>query len=92
MSTQKLYSQILTSLSVRINETADDEILLVQVAPVRDSERLVSYGVLDGAPDVDNADASLQETFSIVAEVAVDTLDTSFIGLVNVNTLDWAAE
>lgn len=92
MSTQKLYSQILTSLSVRINETADDEILLVQVAPVRDGERLVSYGVLDGTPDVDNADASLQETFSIVAEVAVDTLDTGFIGLVNVNTLDWAAE
>ena len=82
-----------TSDSVGVDEADRDEVVFgIERAPVRHSERLVRHGVADGAPDVDNADASLQETFSIVAEVAVDTLDTGFIGLVNVNTLDWAAE
>ena len=92
MSTQRLYSQRLTSLSVRINETADDEILLVQVAPVRDGERLVSYGVLDGAPDVDNADAGFQEAFSFVGEVIFNAFDGRLVRLIDVDLSLWCFE
>ncbi len=85
-------NEILTSLSVRVDKTADDKVLRVEVTPVRHCKRLVCDRVPDRPPHVDNADTSLQETFSVFAEMAVDPLDTGLVGLVDVYTLDWAAQ
>lgn len=59
--------------------------LLVKVAPVADSEGLVRDWVVDGTPDIDDANATLQKTFSIRAEVAVDSGDGGVEGLVDVD-------
>ena len=44
-------------------------------------------GVGDGPPDVDDADASLEETLSIFAEVPTHSGDASIEGLVDVDAL-----
>ena len=59
--------------------------LRVQSAPVRDSERLMGYRMADRAPDVDNTNTSLQETFSIGTKMPVDASNTSVECLVDVN-------
>ena len=75
-----------TSNSVRVDETDGNEIMLgVKVAPVGDGEGLVGDRMVNGAPDVDDTNASLQETFSICTKVAVHTSDGGIVGLVNVN-------
>ena len=59
--------------------------LLVKVAPVADSEGLVRDWVVDGPPDIDDANATLQKTFSIRAEMAMDAGDGGVEGLVDMN-------
>ncbi len=53
-------NEVLTPLSVRIDNAADDEILRVEVTPVRQCKRLVCDGVSDRTPNVDDSDTSLQ--------------------------------
>lgn len=83
---------ILTSLSVRIDNAADNEILRVEVTPVRQRKRLVCDGVPDRPPHVNDADTSLQETFRVFAKVAVDTLDTGLVSLGDVHLSHWATQ
>lgn len=60
------------------------------MTPVRDSQRLVCNGVPDRTPDVNDTNTPLQEAFRIVSEVAVNSLDTGLVGLVNVYALNRA--
>ena len=77
-----------TSNSVRVDETDGNEIMLgVKVAPVGDGEGLVGDRMVNGAPDVDDTNASLQETFSILAKVAMHAGNGSIVRLVNVDAL-----
>lgn len=59
--------------------------LFVQVTPVGDGEGLVSDGVVNGAPHVDDAYAPFQETFCIRTQVTVYTSDRGIISLINVD-------
>ena len=71
--------------AVRVDEVHRDEVLLVQVAPIRHSERLVGDGVVDGPPDVDDADTALEEPLGVVSEMTIDALHTGVERLVYVN-------
>ena len=57
----------------------------IERAPVGDGERLVCDGVRDGPPDVDDADAGLEEAVGLVGEVVLDALDGGFVRLVDVD-------
>ena len=71
--------------AVRVDEVHRDEILLAQVAPVRDRERLVRDWVVDRPPDVDDPHPTLEEAFRILGEVVLDALDARVVRLVDVN-------
>ncbi len=60
--------------------------LSVERAPVRDSKGKVGDGVTDGAPDVDETDARLEESFGVSAEVTMYATDTCIERLVDVDT------
>lgn len=62
-------------------------VLRVEMTPVRDCERLVGDGVVNGAPHVDDADASLQEAFRFLTEVVVDPCDRRIESLINMHAL-----
>ena len=68
-------------------QRALDEVGVVERAPVGDGERLVRDGVRDGPPDVDDADAGLEEAVGLVGKVVLDALDGGFVGLVDVDAL-----
>lgn len=59
--------------------------LSVEVAPVGDSERLVGDRVVNGAPYVNDTDASLQKAFCVLAKVTMHSGNGSIIRLVNVD-------
>ena len=78
--------------AVRVDEVHRDEVLLVQVAPVRHSERLVGDGVVNGPPDVDDADAGLEEAVGLVGEVVFDAFDGRLVRLIDVDLSLWCFE
>ena len=61
--------------------------LLVKVTPVGDSEGLVGGGVVNRTPHIDDAHASLQQTFGVLSEVAADASDRGGVALVDVYAL-----
>ena len=71
--------------AVRVDEVHRDEVLLAQMAPVRDRERLVRDRVVDRPPDVDDPHPALEEAFRILGEVVLDALDARVVRLVDVN-------
>lgn len=74
--------------TVWVNETRGDEVvLLIEVAPVGDSERLVVDRVTNGTPDVNDADTAGQKAFSLFAKVVMHALNASIERLVYVDTL-----
>ena len=76
-----------TSSSVWVDEANVDKVVLrVESAPVGHSKGLVRNRVVNRTPHVDDADASLQEAFGVLAKVAVDTSNRSVERLVDVNT------
>lgn len=75
-----------TSNSIGVDEANRDKVvLLIKVAPIADSEGLVRDRVVNGTPDVDDTNASLQQTFGIGAKVAVNARDGGVEGLINMN-------
>ena len=72
--------------AVRVDEVHRDEVALVEVAPVRDRERLVRDRVVDRPPDVDDAHARLQETVRLLGKVVFDALNAGLVRLVDVDT------
>lgn len=74
--------------AVRVDEVDRDEVLLVEVAPIRDSKRpSVCDGMADGAPGVEDAHASFQNAVSLFREVILDALYARVVRLVDVDTL-----
>lgn len=74
------------SLAVWVDESDGDEIFIrINRVPVSYGQRLVRDGVLNGAPDVDETYARLEESLSIFAQVPVDALDAGFRGLVDMD-------
>ena len=74
--------------AVWVDETHGDEVVIdVESAPVRNCELLVRDGVANGAPDVDNANAGLEETLRLVLEVVVYALDARIKGLIDMHAL-----
>lgn len=72
---------------VGVNEANRDEVVLgVEMVPIRDRERFVVNWVSNRTPDVNDANSTLQETRSFVTEVTMNSSDTGFVGLVNVDT------
>ena len=73
--------------AIGVDEVDGDEVVRAEVAPVRERERLVGDGVGDGPPDIDDADARLEETRGVVGEVVLDALNGGPVGLVDVYAL-----
>ena len=71
--------------TVRIHELDRGKVTRIEGAPVGDGERLVGDGVGDGPPDIDDADARLEEASGVVGEMVLDALDGGPIGLVDVD-------
>lgn len=83
----------LTTNAVGVDEAHGDEVVLgVEITPVRHCERLVRDGVPNGAPDVDNAHTSLQETVCVGTKMAVDASNARVEGLINVNAFLCASD
>jgi hypothetical protein len=79
------------TLAIRIDQLNDHKVLIVDTVRFRDSQRVALDG-LDGAPDVDDLYASLKQLVCFVGEMVRYTRQGSFIGLINVHALDWAAQ
>ena len=76
--------------AVWVDEFDGDEVGGIEGAPIGDGERLVGDGVGDGTPDVDSADAGLEETGGVVGEMVLDALDGGLVGLVDMNCFLYA--
>ena len=77
---------LLTANSVWVDEADGDEVVLgVERAPVGDSEWLVRDGVPNGAPYVNDTDASLEKAVGVLAEVTMHASDAGVEGLVDVH-------
>ena len=71
--------------AVGVDELDGDEIPRVEGAPIGDGEGVVGNGIGDGPPDVDDADARLEEAGGVVGEVVLDAIDGGPVGLVDVD-------
>ena len=71
--------------AVRVYEVHGHEVTLVEVPPVGDRQWLVRDRMVDGPPDVDDADTALEEPFGVVSEMTIDALHTGVESLVYVN-------
>lgn len=77
--------------TIRINQLHRQKVMFGHGRSVRDSERVFADG-LDGTPDVDDLIAAFEETLSVGGEVVLDALKAGFVGLVDVDALNGAAE
>ena len=73
--------------AIGVNEVDGDEVVRAEGAPVGECEGLVGDGVGDGPPDVDDADARLEEAGGVLGEVVLDALNGSPVGLVDMDAL-----
>ena len=77
--------------TVRINQLHGQKVIFGHGRSVRDSERVFTDG-FDGTPDVDDLVAAFEEALGLGGEVMLDALGAGFVGLVDVDALDGAAE
>ena len=81
------------AFAVGINEPAGNERRVRNRTVIRDSEGVMSDGVGDGSPYVDNPHATLKEAGGLCGEVVWDAYRTRFEGLVDMDAfLDAARE
>lgn len=77
---------MLTANTIRVDEADRDEIMLgIKRTPVGDSKGLVSNGMSNRTPDIDNAHTTFQKTVCVWAEMTVDASDAGVEGLVDVD-------
>jgi hypothetical protein len=79
------------SFAIGVYELDRNQLLIKDGICLCDTER-VFEDWLDGPPDVYDLVASAKQSGSFGWEVVLDTLRACGIGLVNVDTLDWAAQ
>ena len=77
--------------TVRINQLHGQKVIFGHGRSVHDSERVFADS-FDGTPDVDDLVAAFEEALGVGGEVVLDALGASFVGLVDVDALDRAAE
>lgn len=77
--------------TIRIDQLHGQKVLFGHGRGVRDAERVFADG-LDGTPDVDDLVAAFEEALGVGGEVVLDALGAGFVGLVDVDALDGAAE
>ena len=77
--------------TIRINQLHGQKVIFGHGRSVRDSERIFADG-FDGTPDVDDLVAAFEEALGVGGEVVLDALRTGFVGLVDVDALNGAAE
>jgi len=81
-----------TANSVGVDELHGHQIVLgVKVTPVRDGKGKMGDWVTNGPPDVDDANATFEQTFSIFTEMVVDTSDAGVVRLIDVNAFGGSA-
>ena len=75
---------------VRIEEAHRNDVLRVNASVIAQSQRPVVGRVADGAPEVYDLEALLQQLRNILRwKMAVDTRDSCFAALVDVDAGDW---
>ena len=77
--------------AIRIDQLHRQEVFIRHGRSVRDTKRVFADG-LDGTPDVDDLVAAFEEAVRVGGEVVADAVGTGFVGLVDVDALDGAAE
>ena len=77
--------------AIRIDQLHGQEVLVGDGCGVSNAERVFADG-FDGAPDVDDLVAAFKEAVGLGGEVVSDALGAGFIGLVDMDALDRAAE
>ena len=77
--------------TVRVNQLHRQKVIFGHGRSVRDSERVFADG-FDGTPDVDDLVAAFEEALGVGGEVVLDALGAGFVGLVDVDALNGAAE
>ena len=76
---------------IRINQLHGQKVVFGHRRSIGDSKRVFADG-LDGTPDVDDLVAAFEEAVSVGGEVVLDALGAGFVGLVDVDALNGAAE
>lgn len=72
--------------ALRSDKTHGHEIgLAIEEAPVGNGERVMVHFVMDGAPDVDNADATSEKAVSVLGDVVVYTPHACVICLIDMH-------
>ena len=76
------------ALTIRIDQLDSDKVGVWDRVCVCDCER-IAENLLDGTPDVDDLVPGIEQ-LRLVWEVVSDAVLGCFVGLINVNALDWA--
>jgi hypothetical protein len=77
--------------AVRVNQLHNHQVLVVNTASLRDGQRVALHG-LDGAPDIDDLDASLEQLVRFVRKMVRHARERGGIRLVDMHTLHGAAQ
>jgi hypothetical protein len=77
--------------AVRVNQLHNHQVLVVDTASLRDGQRVALHG-LDGAPDVDDLDASLEQLVGFVRKMVRHARQRSRIRLVDMHALHRTAQ
>ena len=77
--------------TIRVNQLHSQEVVVRHGSGIRDPEWVFADG-LDGTPDVDDLIATFEEALSVGGKVVLDAFGAGFVGLINVDALDGAAE
>lgn len=77
--------------TIRIDQLHGQKVLVGHGRSVRDSERVFANG-FDRTPDVDDLVAAFEKALGVGGEVVLNALGAGFVGLVDMDALDGAAE
>lgn len=77
--------------TIRVNQLHGQKVIFGHGRGVRDTERVLADG-FDGAPNVDDLVAAFEEAVGVGGEVVLDAFGAGFVGLIDVDALDGAAE
>lgn len=75
------------ALAVTVDVPGGDEVnVRFDRTPISNSERVMSDGVLDRPPDIDDTDTGLEETLGLIRKMVVHTLLSGDVRLVDMYT------
>ena len=75
------------ALAVTVDVPSGDEVnIRFDRTPISDSERVMSDGVLDRPPDIDDTDTGLEETLGLIRKMVMHTLLSGDVCLIDMYT------